>query len=264
MINNNKFKNPIICYIDLFIGIIIFLYTIAINCISTSRIAFSGEFIAIGVALIVYHFVKRPIIKFVENHKKFSLAIRSVNVLIIIAIALLCIIEGFIIGYPKNNKSDAKYIIVLGAGLRDGDQISTTLKDRLDAAIDVMENDSYIVVSGGKGSDESISEAEAMEKYLIQCNVSKDRIIKEDKSTSTIENLMYSKQKIQDKTGEDINKTKIKIVTTDFHACRAAYIAEKNGYEGFTVYSSKSLYYLIPIYYVREALAMVKTVLLMI
>lgn len=255
-----KEKNSIFNYVDIILGTVILVYTIVINCISSVIVAFSSAFIIFGLALIIYHFVKKNMNRFIKNSKN-KLLKRSyicIKVLFIIGIVFMCIIEGFIIGYPKNNTEKAEYIVVLGAGLRAGNQITMTLKDRLDAAIEVSSPNSYIVVSGGKGNDEKISEAEAMEKYLLDCGIDKNRIIKEDQSKDTAENLRFSKEKIQKSSKKDIDLVNVKIVTTDFHACRAAFIAKKNNYKNFTVYTSKSLTYLIPIYYSRECFAMVK------
>ena len=255
-----KEKKSIINYVDLVLGIIVLVYTVTINCISSVIVAFSYAFIALGIILIIYHFIKKKAVEFIKNSKNKLLqkSFKCIKVLFVVGIGFMCIVEGFIIGYPKSNTEEADYIIVLGAGLREGDQITMTLKDRLDAALEVASSDSYIVVSGGKGNDERISEAEAMEKYLVDCGIDKSRIIKEDKSQNTAENLKFSKEKIQESSKKVIASVKVKIVTTDFHACRAAFIAEKNNYKSFSIYTSKSLRYLIPIYYTRECFAMGK------
>ncbi|MCU9810564.1 YdcF family protein [Paraclostridium sp. AKS81] len=90
-------------------------------------------------------------------------------------------------------------MIVLGASVKNTTP-SLTLRGRLDKAIqylDESKDDCYIVVSGGKGSDEKLSEAKAMENYLVEHGVNKDKIILEDKSTNTYENFKYSKEKIE-------------------------------------------------------------------
>ena len=73
---------------------------------------------------------------------------------------------------------------------------SLTLKSRLDTAIEylnITKDDTYIVVSGGQGNGENISEAKAMQRYLIQKGIEEEKIILEDKSTSTNENFKYSR-----------------------------------------------------------------------
>lgn len=110
-----------------------------------------------------------------------------------------------------SDSSDIKYAVILGAGLN-GDQISERLKIRLDTALLYLkENHIPIIVSGGQGEDELISEAEAMKRYLIDNGIESDRILLEDKSTSTYENLLFSKNTMK------LENPKIALVTSDYH-----------------------------------------------
>ena len=87
---------------------------------------------------------------------------------------------------------DFDYVIIHGAGLLKGNRISKLLSDRLDKAIDIYHKEPtppVLIPSGGKGSDEKLSEAEAMEKYLLEKGIPADKIIREDKSATTFENL---------------------------------------------------------------------------
>lgn len=96
---------------------------------------------------------------------------------------------------PKNKNCD--YIIVHGAGLLNGERVSPLLAGRLNKGIEVFESSgrkAKIIVSGGQGSDENISEAEAMKKYLLEKAISEHDIIMEDRSTTTLENMMFSKK----------------------------------------------------------------------
>lgn len=238
------------------IGIFLILYVTIINTISSTKVAFSNAITLFGIILIIYSIL---CIKFKEN-KRFKSINKLIKVGISIALLIFAIIEIVIIAYPKNNRERADYTIVLGAGLRNGSEPTTTLQDRLDAAIDVSSG-GYILVSGGQGADESISEGEAMKKYLKEKGIDEDRIIVEDKSTNTFENLKYSKEIIEDFSKSSINDLKIKIVTTDFHGCRSSLLAKRNGYKNYNIYTSKSLNYLIPIYYFREGFAMIKTII---
>lgn len=238
------------------IGMILIGYTIIINRISSTIIAFSDVISIFGVMLIGYNIINIKL-KEKETYKRIN---RWLKILVCIGLGIFLIIEGVIIGYPKNNKDKADYIIVLGAGLRNGYDLSVTLEDRLDSAIECADG-GYIVVSGGQGADEDLPEAEAMKGYLMRYGIDEDKIIVEDKSTSTFQNLKYSKEKIEQSTGKSINDSKIKIVTTDFHAFRSSLIARRNGYKNFNIYTSKSINYLIPAYYFREGFAMVKTII---
>lgn len=247
-------------YWDIIIGIIICIYVIAINLISSTLIAFSGAVFIIGIVLIIYHLVKEKL-KYFKHYKS---VIKVCKTLIIIGLIFFISIEMVIIVYPKKSHNNSDYLLVLGAGLIKGDKVSLTLKGRLDAAIECINedgNESIIVVSGGKGNDEKISEAEAMKRYLIKNGVSSNKILMEDKSVNTSENFKFSKDIIERYSGKSIEEVSVKVVTTDFHSFRSSIIAKRNGYKEIEFYSSRSVMYLIPIFYVREAVAVVKTVI---
>ena len=108
------------------------------------------------------------------------------------------------------------------------------------------------VVSGGKGSDEKISEAEAMRRYLVDKGLDESRIIMEDKSTSTFENIKFTFA-ITDKLalGRDIT-----IVTDGFHQYRASLIAKKEGAGEVKAYSAHTEPRYAPAYWVREWLGL--------
>ncbi len=139
--------------------------------------------------------------------------------------------SAFLFGYGWADSIDYQEdaIIVLGAGLR-GDQPGSELRSRLDRAIDYhAENpDALIVVSGGKGSREQISEAEAMARYLLKAGISESQIIKEDRSTNTYENFVFSKELLDIRLGEGY---RIAFVSNDFHIFRAKLMAADVGIE---------------------------------
>ena len=90
---------------------------------------------------------------------------------------------------------------------------------RLDKTIEYVNNqekESKIIVSGGQGRGEDISEAQAMKKYLVNNGIKEELIIMENKSTSTNENLIFSKAIIESYTKSDIGDINIKIITSDF------------------------------------------------
>jgi uncharacterized SAM-binding protein YcdF (DUF218 family) len=120
-------------------------------------------------------------------------------------------------------------LIVLGSGVW-GTEPSPQLRLRLETALDVINAnpDMTVIVSGGQGPDEGVSEAAAMSTYLMDHGACADSIILEDQSTSTVENLTFSKAILD---SLDLESPRIAIVTTDFHMYRAKMIARRLGME---------------------------------
>ena len=148
----------------------------------------------------------------------------------------------------RNKPSTPVTLVVLGCRVY-GTTPSLMLTERLDAAYDYLINnrDAVCILSGGKGDGENISEADCMYKYLTEKGISKDRLFKEDKSTSTRENIEFSLEIIK---ANDLNP-KIGIVTNEFHQYRASKIAEKHGIEAYAV-NGKTAGWLFPTFYIRE------------
>lgn len=151
--------------------------------------------------------------------------------------SLLCIAFWFGMGYVikegQKPKADgtAHYAIVLGAKVHASGLPSKSLKYRLDAAYDYAEKypDVQLILSGGQGQDEPMTEAEAMRNYLVNKGFDENRLILENQSTSTYENIKFSMTKIP------LTEKKITIISNDFHLARAKMIAENLGYENVDV-----------------------------
>lgn len=124
-------------------------------------------------------------------------------------------------------QAGAEYLIVLGAHVN-GRQITNSLLRRLDAAWEYLQDnpDTKVILSGGQGRGEDISEAEAMAENLMGRGLRADRIICEDRSTSTEENLRFSGELI----GRESMTKKIVLVTNDFHLHRALLLGRQIGY----------------------------------
>ena len=168
-----------------------------------------------------------------------------------ITISSFLLLEGLILLNINETKDADKVdnidtMIVLGAKVN-GTEISNTLKLRLDKAIEYYNKHKSvnIIVSGGQGNDENITEALAMKNYLISNGVNSNNIIEENKATTTLENIIYSK-KILDNIN---NKGKVLIVTSDYHLFRGRLIASILGIENEGICSTSSisgrLYYMI-------------------
>lgn len=180
-------------------------------------------------------------------------------------IAALLILSFFIVEIliicsgSKKAGETPDYVVILGAGLW-GDVPSLTLSQRLDASLDLIKllpDDVKIVVSGGQGPGETISEAEAMKKYLIDRGIPQDRIIKEDKSTSTQENLIYTKRLLREIDSRE--NIEITVVTSNFHMYRSKVLARDAGFKEIKSWSAPITPFLIPTYYIREYLAVMKS-----
>lgn len=163
------------------------------------------------------------------------------------------LVEGIIISWGSRTAGKADYVIILGAKVN-GIGPSLSLKARLDTAVDYLNRypDCQVIVSGGQGADEEISEAECMYNYLVEAGISGDRIIQENQSTSTRENLAYSAAYL------DMGEDSVVIITNDFHVFRSVQIAKKMGYTKVMGQAAPSLWYLVPTNYAREFLAVMK------
>ena len=158
--------------------------------------------------------------------------------------------------YFDDEAPDGAVMVVLGCGLSKVDHTSPSLMlaRRLSAAFRYLSQnpETICVVSGGQGPDEYISEAKAMSDYLIRRGISPDRIFLEDASTSTYENIAFTKTLIEE---EDLfggaEEQRLIVVTDGFHQFRAQEIA---GAQGFTCYtlSAKAPAGLIAYYWLRE------------
>ncbi len=148
-----------------------------------------------------------------------------------------------------NRPEKPNMVVVLGCQLW-GEDPSPMLKKRLDKAYELLVRypDIPVVVTGGQGDDEIISEGEGMKRYLVKRGISEDRIIVEDKSTSTYENIRNAFD-ITDKMGLSRDIT---IATSEYHVYRASLMAKAQGAGEVTSAPSFTDINLLPAYWVRE------------
>lgn len=167
----------------------------------------------------------------------------------------LCVTTALTFTAQNDPPQGADAIIVLGAGIK-GERVTLTLANRLNKAIEYhnANPESIIIVSGGQGRGEAISEAFAMKRYLVAHNIDESKIYMEDKSTSTVENFVFSNEIIK---GLFPNGAKIVFVTTDFHVFRAEQVAKKHGIEAEGI-GSESVWYITLNNYLRECAAIVQ------
>lgn len=171
-----------------------------------------------------------------------------IGVIIVLGVVLVVIMSVCMIKSLCTKPAQNATAIVLGCRVY-GEDPSIMLTERMDAALLYLnENpDAVCIASGGQGSDENISEAECIYRYLVQKGINPERIYIEDKSVSTRENLTFSYEIIK----ENSLPEEIAIVTNEFHEYRAGMIADGLGLS-YGAVSAKTALWLLPTYYARE------------
>lgn len=155
--------------------------------------------------------------------KKIFIIIKFLFIAGVLFGAVLGVIIGVFGITASPEKSDC--IIILGCQVR-GTTLSQFLKERLNKGIELYNQGfaKYIIVSGGQGPGENITEAEAMKSYLVSKGIDDKNIIMEDKSSNTMENLKYSKLLMDEK-----NLNTAIIVSNKYHLKRASIMAGRAG-----------------------------------
>lgn len=190
---------------------------------------------------------------------------RGFHAALAVVLTLLCSIEIFVVTQGRRDLTalPADAAIVLGAGVN-GTTPSLSLATRLDAALSYLEAhpDIPVVLTGGQGYGEDITEAACMYDYLTERGVEPDRLILEESASNTSENFAFSAPLLE-AAGVDIATDTVAVVTNDFHVARSRLIAWKKGY-GVTVGVGAPIpwAHLEVNYSLREAFAVVKSVLL--
>ena len=182
-------------------------------------------------------------------------ALRICIALLVIGLAIGVVAEGAILSaMVREPASDADYVIVLGAKVN-GTTPSRSLRYRINSAAAYLQENprSTVIASGGQGPDENISEADAIASALERQGIDPSRILREDGSTSTEENLEFSLALIESDGGTA--ESSVVIVTSDFHMFRALRIAGKAGFVNVSGQTAPSMWALIPQKHLREALA---------
>lgn len=163
---------------------------------------------------------------------------------------------------PRNAPDNLEWIVVLGAQVRADGSPSKVLRYRLDAALDYLDAHPRCraIVSGGKGTNEPTSEAACMAAYLHDHGIADQRIVQEEASTNTRENLVLSAAKLQEH-GADPHVVPVGIVTNDFHMFRARAIARKQGLAGAMGIAAYSVPWYLPNNLLRECFGVAKDML---
>lgn len=211
-------------------------------------LSFSTVFISVSMILI-YILIR---VKNIAYKNKYTKVIYQIyRIIMILFISSFILLQSVIIinmykTKDVNNVKPIDTMIILGAKVNE-DGVSKTLKLRLDKGIEYYNRNKNIniIVSGGQGKDEVTTEASAMKNYLLENGVNEENIILEDRATTTLENIIFSK-----KIMEDLNLgKKALIVTSDYHLFRGRFIANILGIDNDGLCSISSLssrmYYMI-------------------
>ena len=248
--------------------IILSIYSIITNFVLIKKEGFSprrslgivlGFFALFGIlgSQVIYYLIAKLLLGTEKQFIKFTLDI-CINATLsyfytLIIATLYCNVRAA----QHIPKYDQDFIIILGSKINKDGSLPPLLKGRVDKAIE-FGNKQYAatkkkivyVPSGGQGKDETMAEATAIKNYLIENGIKEKQILIEDKSTSTIENMRFSKEKIN----ETKKEAKISFATTNYHVFRSGVIACKQGLdcEGM---GSKTKWYFYTNALIREFVA---------
>lgn len=156
---------------------------------------------------------------------------------------------------PKKKNYD--FIIIHGAGLLGGEKVTPLLRKRVDKAIEAFRKSTnpaiQLIASGCQGADEKISEAQAIQNYILETtDIPETAILLEDRSVNTYQNLLYSKQ-----LGESlVTDPRFLFVTNDYHVFRTSIYAQQIGMKGDGLGCNTASYY-IPSAFLRELVAII-------
>lgn len=208
--------------------------------------------LAVAVLLVLY----KLLLAYSKKNAKTAKRMKAVlTTLLCVGLAYFIAVEVPIISSARTDKNpEAPYLVVLGAGV-DGTVPSVSLSNRLAAALEYLQTypETIAIVSGGQGAGEEITEAECMRTWLMNKGIAAERIITEDESTSTEENIANSLKKIRENGGDPSGK--IAIVSSEYHLYRAKYMARELNAVPVGVAAHTSYPVLMINYFIREAFA---------
>ena len=180
--------------------------------------------------------------------KKTVLKIISV-LLVVILLASLVPAAFIIAGMNGSGEPGGKTLIVLGTTVN-GTEPSPMLRQRLDAAIEYLNTypEARCIVTGGKGDEFNLSEAQCMYNYLTAAGIDRDRITMEDRATSTVENLRNVRTML------DTNE--VDILSSNFHLYRSGLIAGDAGFIPTLIPAKTEPFSLLAPWFLREIFAL--------
>lgn len=254
-------------YASVLIGLLLFSVGMIINgfvILKKERVSLAnGLSTLFGVVILLYASAAILFIRYTVDLRQYNYVLGRVVHYGFVVVSFFFVVLMFVffaflaysilyIALPK--KKDYDYIIIHGSGLVDGTVVPPLLAARIDRAIEAYrvatKKDVKIIASGGKGSDEKISEARAIADRLLAKGVKESDILLEDRSTTTYENLKFS-QKIATRQKED---PKYLFVSNNYHVFRVTLYAKRLHMRGDGLGARTARYY-IPSAFLREYVA---------
>lgn len=183
------------------------------------------------------------------------------GLLLAVLLAFGALLGAVLYGAYDHIQGDPQIMVILGCQINPWGP-SVLLQDRLDKALDYLEDhpDMTVVVSGGQGPDEHISEARCMYDYLTEHGVDEEQILLEDRSSNTVENLRYTMELLADE-GYDTTADMV-VVSNGFHLTRVRMLWDRAWEGDYTLSTLAAPSSHIPSrlkMYIREPLALVKS-----
>ena len=216
-----------------------------------------GMIYPLPIFLVFAIFALKPdwLAKLIEKYRVITLC---ATCLFLVGMVVYSAMILMLCSFSKKTQVKNKTVVVLGCQVI-GERPSLMLYDRMLTALDYIENnpDCYVLVSGGKGPGEEISEAQAMKTFFVRQGVAEERILLEDKSSNTEENIRFCAKIIKEQELEN----EIVVVTDTFHQYRAYEYSKRNNLVSYS-YACNTKWYFACSYYSREVLAVFKLFLM--
>ena len=234
------------------------IYWYSISTIFNIGTALGNLFFAWAGANCIFWNKISSLIQKMKQSKTTKIIYKVLCVLFAVMLLWVAVILGAMAYFATRPPKDNATVVVLGCQVR-GDTPSLLLYKRIETAFEYLKANpnAKCIASGGKGSDENISEAECIKEYLVDMGIDENRILIENKSVNTNENISFSAEIIK-KNGLNENMA---IVTDGFHEMRATLIAKRLGYECGAVSSKTPMRY-VSAFTTREVIALTAALLL--
>lgn len=227
----------------------------------TGRLYDIGNILGLAVTLMFFAATVfwEPLYRLLKKlwRKKWGKVLITVPTAILsLLIAYAVVLTGAMIGAAVNYPRSPDAVVVLGCKVGVTGNPSMMLQYRIEKAYEYLSDNTEVicVVSGGQGANEALSEAQVIKNHLVDRGIDPSRILMEDKSANTYENLEFSMNVLEE---NGIQAQNIAVVTDGFHQLRAHLMSRDIGVDAYAV-SADTRFWLVPTYWVREWLALSK------